>query len=125
MNRLTGASAAALLTAVLAQPALASAASNSAVTSIPVDPAYQPILMGAALEKESDALLFDFQPERERAHKDEGKAKRDALLSRVRALCKAAGVRVGAQSGSEVSLRQAIRNTMSANNTSPMDLCQS
>jgi hypothetical protein len=41
MNRLTAASAAALLTAVLTQPTLASAASNSAVTSIPVDPATQ------------------------------------------------------------------------------------
>ena len=41
MNRLTAASAAALLSAVLAQPASATAASNSAVTSIPVDPATQ------------------------------------------------------------------------------------
>src|SRR4029077_19991578 len=39
MNRLTAAGAAALLTAVLAPIASASAASNSAVTSIPVDPA--------------------------------------------------------------------------------------
>ena len=41
MNRLTAATAAALLTAVLAHPASASAASNSATTSIPVDPATQ------------------------------------------------------------------------------------
>ena len=41
MNRLTAASAAALLTAVLAHPASATAASNSATTSIPVDPATQ------------------------------------------------------------------------------------
>ncbi|HYZ67488.1 MAG TPA: hypothetical protein VE666_06735 [Mycobacterium sp.] len=39
MNRLIAASAATLLTAALAQPVLANAASNSAVTSIPVDPA--------------------------------------------------------------------------------------
>ena len=65
---------------------------KAAKRSIPIDPAFQPILMGAALGKESDALLFDFQPERERANKDEGKAKRDALLRRVRSLCKAAGV---------------------------------
>ncbi len=41
MNRLAAASAAALLTAVLTQPALATAASNTATTSIPVDPATQ------------------------------------------------------------------------------------
>jgi hypothetical protein len=42
MNRLTAASAAAaLLTAALAHPASATAASNSATTSIPVDPATQ------------------------------------------------------------------------------------
>jgi hypothetical protein len=41
MNRLTVASAAALLTAVLAPSASATAASNTAVTSIPVDPATQ------------------------------------------------------------------------------------
>ena len=41
MNRLTAATAAALLIAVLTQPALATAASNSATTSIPVDPATQ------------------------------------------------------------------------------------
>jgi len=41
MNRLTAASAAALMIAVLAQPASAAAAANSAVTSIPVDPATQ------------------------------------------------------------------------------------
>ena len=41
MNRITAASAAALLTAALAQPASATAASNSATTSIPVDPATQ------------------------------------------------------------------------------------
>src|SRR6478752_9800802 len=39
MKRLATASAAALLTAVLVHPASATAASNSAVTSIPVDPA--------------------------------------------------------------------------------------
>lgn len=39
MNRLTAASAAALLTAVLVHPASAMAASNTATTSIPVDPA--------------------------------------------------------------------------------------
>src|SRR6476469_2778704 len=41
MNRITAATAAALLIAVLTQPALATAASNSATTSIPVDPATQ------------------------------------------------------------------------------------
>jgi hypothetical protein len=41
MNRITAASAVALLAAVLAPIASASAASNSAVTSIPVDPANQ------------------------------------------------------------------------------------
>jgi len=41
MNRLTAASAAALTIAVLVQPASATAAANSAVTSIPVDPATQ------------------------------------------------------------------------------------
>jgi hypothetical protein len=41
MNRLTAASAAALMTVILTPPALASAASNTAVTSIPVDPATQ------------------------------------------------------------------------------------
>ena len=41
MKRLTAASAAAALTAVLMPPAMATAASNSAVTSIPVDPATQ------------------------------------------------------------------------------------
>ncbi|OBB06245.1 hypothetical protein A5662_10200 [Mycobacteriaceae bacterium 1482268.1] len=41
MNRLASASAAALLTAVLTHPATATAASNTAVTSIPVDPATQ------------------------------------------------------------------------------------
>jgi hypothetical protein len=39
MNRLTAPSAAALLTAVLVHPASAMAASNTATTSIPVDPA--------------------------------------------------------------------------------------
>lgn len=39
MNRLTAASAAALLSAVLVHPASAMAASNTATTSIPVDPA--------------------------------------------------------------------------------------
>jgi hypothetical protein len=39
MNRLTAAGAAALLTAVLVHPASATAASNTATTSIPVDPA--------------------------------------------------------------------------------------
>lgn len=39
MNRLTAASAAALLAAVLVHPASAVAASNTATTSIPVDPA--------------------------------------------------------------------------------------
>jgi integrase len=38
-------------------------------------------------------LLFDFQPERHRATKDQAKGKRDALLRRVRQLCKAAGVK--------------------------------
>lgn len=66
---------------------------RAAKRSVPVDPAFQPILTGAALGKEPDAFLFDFQPERDRGHKDEGKAKRDALLRRVRALCKTAGVR--------------------------------
>jgi integrase len=65
---------------------------RAAKRSIPVESAYQPILMGAALGKEPDALLFDFEPERDRVCKDRGKAKRDALLRRVRALCKAAGV---------------------------------
>ena len=60
---------------------------------IPVDPAYQPILLGAAKGKASDELLFDFIPERQRASKDHGKAKRDALLRRVRGLCQAAGVK--------------------------------
>jgi hypothetical protein len=41
MNRITAASAAALLTAVLAPTASAAAASNSAVTSITIDPATQ------------------------------------------------------------------------------------
>jgi hypothetical protein len=41
MNRITAASAAALLIAALTQPASAMAASNSATTSIPVDPATQ------------------------------------------------------------------------------------
>jgi hypothetical protein len=41
MNRITAASAAALLTAALIQPASATAASNSATTSIPADPAAQ------------------------------------------------------------------------------------
>jgi hypothetical protein len=41
MNRITAASAAALLTAALLQPAPATAAANSATTSIPVDPATQ------------------------------------------------------------------------------------
>jgi hypothetical protein len=41
MNRITAASAAALLTAALMQPTLATAASNTATTSIPVDPATQ------------------------------------------------------------------------------------
>jgi integrase len=58
---------------------------------IPVDPAYPPILLGAATGKASDELLFDFVPERQRASKDQGKAKRDTLLRRVRGLCQAAG----------------------------------
>ena len=41
MNRIRAASTAALLTAALTQPASAAAASNSATTSIPVDPATQ------------------------------------------------------------------------------------
>ena len=41
MARLTAATAAALLTAALAHPASAAAASNSATRSIPVDPATQ------------------------------------------------------------------------------------
>ncbi len=41
MNRITAATAAALLTLALTQPASAMAASNSATTSIPVDPATQ------------------------------------------------------------------------------------
>lgn len=41
MNRITAATETALLIAVLTQPALATAASNSATTSIPVDPATQ------------------------------------------------------------------------------------
>jgi hypothetical protein len=41
MNRLAAATAAALLAAVLTEPASATAASNSATTSIPVDPATQ------------------------------------------------------------------------------------
>jgi hypothetical protein len=41
VNRITAISVATLLTAVLAQPALASAASNTATTSIAVDPATQ------------------------------------------------------------------------------------
>jgi hypothetical protein len=41
MNRLAAAVAAALLTAVLTHPASATAASNSATTAIPVDPATQ------------------------------------------------------------------------------------
>jgi integrase len=60
---------------------------------IPVDPAYQPILLGAATGKGADELLFDFIPERQRKSKDPGKAKRDALLRRVRSLCQAAGVK--------------------------------
>ncbi|HXL60429.1 MAG TPA: hypothetical protein VN959_07105, partial [Mycobacterium sp.] len=41
MNRITAATAAALLTVALTLPASATAASNSATTSIPVDPATQ------------------------------------------------------------------------------------
>ena len=51
---------------------------KAAKRSIPIDPAFQPILMGAALGKESDALLFDFQPERERANKD-ARARRSVM----------------------------------------------
>jgi integrase/recombinase XerD len=60
---------------------------------IDVDPALQPTLMAAKLGKKPDELLFDFRPKRARAHKDALKAKRDALLRRVRALCKAADVK--------------------------------
>ena len=41
MNRITAASAVALLAAALTQQALATAAANTATTSIPVDPATQ------------------------------------------------------------------------------------
>jgi integrase len=60
---------------------------------VEVDPALQPILISAAHGKEADALLFDFRPERDRACKDRSKAKRDALLRRVEALCETAGVK--------------------------------
>ena len=48
--------------------------------------------LGAATGKLSDELLFTVVPERHRPTKDPAKAKLDALLRRVRHLCKAAGV---------------------------------
>jgi len=49
--------------------------------------------VGAANGKASDELLLDFIPERQWASKDQGKAKRDALLRRVRGPCQAAAVK--------------------------------
>jgi integrase len=66
---------------------------RAAKRSIPVDPAFQPVLLGVATGKAPDSLLFEFEPERVRPHQDEGKAKRDALSRRVRSLCAKAQVR--------------------------------
>jgi hypothetical protein len=60
MNRITAASAAALLTAALMQPASATAASNSATTSIPVDPATQiEMHVNASCVQAQNRCVFD------------------------------------------------------------------
>src|SRR5262249_34496369 len=61
---------------------------------VQVDPDFQPILLGAASGKAPDDLLFGFQPQRRRkVAKDPAKVRKDALLRRVKALCKQAGVK--------------------------------
>jgi len=65
---------------------------RAAKRAVPVDPAFQPLLRGWASGKAPDGLLFEFEPQRVRASKDRAKARRDALLRRVRALCREAGV---------------------------------
>lgn len=59
---------------------------------ISVDPAFQPLLLGIARTKAPTALLFEYERQRSRVTKDPDKARRDALLRRVRQLCRAAGV---------------------------------
>jgi integrase len=65
----------------------------AAKREIPVDPQFTPYLVAAARGKAPDAVLFDHVPERRRrGHRDANKARKDALLRRVRALCTTAGV---------------------------------
>jgi integrase len=65
---------------------------RAARRTIPVDPAFQGILLAAAHRLAPDAVLFEAAPERHRASKDASKAGLDALRRRVAGLCRQAGV---------------------------------
>ncbi len=60
--------------------------------TIEVEPAFRAVLVAAAKDKRAGDLLFEFTPERNRSHQNAAKARTDALLRRVRSLCKTAGV---------------------------------
>jgi integrase len=59
---------------------------------IAVDPAFQPHLLEATRGKAAGDLLFDFERSRKRTNQDPAKSRKDALLRRVRHLCKVARV---------------------------------
>lgn len=65
---------------------------RKASRTIEVEPAFRSVLSAAAKGKSAGDLLFEFTPERKRHHQNIAKARTDALLRRVRSLCKAAGV---------------------------------
>jgi integrase len=93
------------------------AKTEAARRMVHVDPAFQPMLLGIARTKAPTALLFDFEGQRSRKTKDPDKARRDALLRRVRQLYRAAGV-PEVVSHSMRGLNATLRKTGGADDTS-------